>query len=126
MTSPPGGAQCQPRRPTETIVVPPTSRSTEPPAAADERPSTASRRPLSLAREISTDGGGTVVHLPRPEQAPSVTHHLELVDQQLDEVLADLHHLWSTKLAPAGESADILGADDLPPLLAAQVHSGGK
>ena len=107
-------------------MVPPTSRSTETPAAADERPSTASRRPLSVARDTSTDGGGTVVHLPRPEQAPSVTHHLELVDQQLDEVLADLHHLWSTKLAPAGESADILGADDLPALLAALVHSGGK
>ena len=29
-------------------------------------------------------------------------------------------------LAPAGEAADILGADDLPTLLAALVHSGGK
>src|SRR6478735_9174988 len=126
MASPPGGAQCQPRRTTETIVVPPTSRSTETPAAADERPPTASHRPLPPARDTSTDGGGTLVHRPRPEQAPSVTHHLELVDQQLDEVLADLHHLWSTKLAPAGASADILGTDDLPTLLAALVHSGGK
>ena len=41
-------------------------------------------------------------------------------------MLADLHHLWSTKLAPEGESADILGTDDLPTMLAALVHSGGK
>ena len=79
-----------------------------------------------VPRDQAPRDAGTVVQLPRPEQAPSVTHHLELVDQQLDEVLADLHHLWSTKLAPAGESADILGSDDLPTLLAALVHSGGK
>ncbi len=48
------------------------------------------------------------------------------MDQQLSEVLADLHHLWSTKLAPAGESADVLGEDDLPALLDTLVHSGGK
>ena len=37
-------------------------------------------------------------------------------------MLADLHHLWSTKLAPDGEPADILGSDDLPALLAASQH----
>ncbi|MET1358167.1 hypothetical protein, partial [Staphylococcus aureus] len=77
-----------PRRPTETIVVLPTRPS-------DLRPSTEPSDELPASRHPSPRDAGTVVHLPRPEQAPSVTHHLELVDQQLDEVLADLDHLWS-------------------------------
>ena len=96
-----------------------------PPRPSTE-PSEVPTASTSAARQPSPRDAGTVVQLPRPEQARSVTHHLELVDQQLDEVLADLHHLWSTKLAPEGESADILGTDDLPTMLAALVHSGGK
>ncbi|GAA3707000.1 polyprenyl synthetase family protein [Microlunatus aurantiacus] len=97
-------------------------RPIEPGRAGDA--ATSARR--SAASPSASGETGTVVRLPRPEQASSITHHLELVDQQLSEVLADLHHLWSTKLAPAGESADVLGEDDLPALLDTLVHSGGK
>ena len=106
-------------------MVLPTRPSQPRPSTDDSTTVTAAVR-HEAQRDQTSREPGTVVRLPPPEQAPSVTHHLDLVDQQLDEVLADLHHLWSTKLAPAGESADILGTDDLPTLLAALVHSGGK
>jgi geranylgeranyl diphosphate synthase type I len=100
----------------------PTPRPSDPETVA---PAATSDPPTATAT-AAPRGRGTLARLPRPQQATSVTHHLELVDQQLSEVLADLDHLWSTKLAPAGESADVLGEDDLPALLATLVHSGGK
>jgi geranylgeranyl diphosphate synthase type I len=66
-----------------------------------------------------------VVPLSRPQPDPEVIHHLELVDQLLTEELADLRHQWA-KLAPAGEEADVLGADDLPWMLDRLLCSGGK
>lgn len=105
----------------------PTSRPHEPARPSEPAPvgDRATHRPGESSR-VGGAGSGTVARLPRPEQAPSVLHHLELVDQQLSEVLADLHHLWSTKLAPLDEPADVLGEDDLPALLETLVHSGGK
>ncbi len=66
-----------------------------------------------------------VVPLPPFAISPDVTDHLGLVDGLLSEVMADLGHLWATKL-DGGASADVLGSDDLPQLLDRLVSSGGK
>jgi geranylgeranyl diphosphate synthase type I len=68
---------------------------------------------------------GTIVPLSRTQPDTGVSHHLELVDRLLTEVLADLRELWAT-LAPGGESADILGTGDLPCLLDQLLGGGGK
>ena len=86
------------------------------------------------ARPATGPGTGTVVPLRQPQTDPAVAHHLDLVDQMLAEVLADLRHLWSTKVSGsysegarcASEPADVLGVDDLPDLLGLLVGSGGK
>ena len=54
-----------------------------------------------------------------------MTSHLDLVDGLLTEVLADLRHLWATKLDGAAV-ADVLGDSDLPDLLDDLIRSGGK
>jgi geranylgeranyl diphosphate synthase, type I len=50
---------------------------------------------------------------------------MDLVDGLLTEVLADLRHLWTTKL-DGGAAADVLGESDLPDLLDELIRSGGK
>lgn len=51
--------------------------------------------------------------------------HMDLVDGLLTEVLADLRHLWTTKLEGSAR-ADVLGEEDLPDLLDQLIRSGGK
>ena len=59
---------------------------------------------------------GRVVPLRHAGPGPEVTAHLDLVDGLLTEVLADLRHLWTTKLE-GSTRADVLGDEDLPHLL---------
>ncbi len=66
-----------------------------------------------------------MVPLPQPGVGPEVLAHLDLVDGLLTEALADLRHLWNTKLEGTSR-ADVLGEEDLPDLLEGLIHSGGK
>ena len=67
----------------------------------------------------------TVVPLPQPGPGPEVLAHLDLVDGLLTESLADLRHLWTTKLEGSAR-ADVLGDEDLPEMLDELIRSGGK
>ena len=72
-----------------------------------------------------SNGSARVVPLTQTGLAADVTDHLDLVDGLLTEVLADLRHLWTTKLDGAAV-ADVLGDSDLPDLLDELIRSGGK
>ena len=94
---------------------------------------TARRHPLARFDARPTRGRGAsgrtgrlaVVPLTQTGLAADVTDHLDLVDGLLTEVLADLRHLWTTKLDGAAV-ADVLGDSDLPDLLDELIRSGGQ
>ena len=83
------------------------------------------RRPPQLGQLRPAPESGRVVPLSPPGFGPQITNHLALVDGLLTEVLADLRHLWTTKLN-GSVATDVLGDVDLPEMLDEMIRSGGK
>lgn len=86
--------------------------------------------PTSLARPAARPNHllATSRLTPLPTAVPDAgtDHHLELVDKLLAEVLADLQHLWATKLVSEADAGDVLGAEDLPLMLEPLLSSGKR
>ena len=83
------------------------------------------RRPPQLGQLRPAPESARVVPLSPPGFGPQITNHLDLVDGLLTEVLADLRHLWTTKLN-GSVATDVLGDVDLPEMLDEMIRSGGK